>query len=74
MNTYTFNVSFLGSMKIDVIAQSREEARKILNDTIDNLTIKDIKSNEITTKENVTLKSNDFNVKISSEQNKDLER
>ena len=43
MNNYEFNVNLYERMKITVVAEKEEEARRILKDTLDSITVKDIK-------------------------------
>ena len=43
MNNYEFNVNLYEKMKITVVAENEEEARRILKDTLDSITVKDIK-------------------------------
>ena len=43
MNNYEFNVNLYEKMKITVVAEIEEEARRILKDTLDSITVKDIK-------------------------------
>lgn len=40
---YDFNVNLYGKMEVTVVAESREEAERILNDTIESITIKEIR-------------------------------
>lgn len=55
MNTYEFNVKLFGSVTLTVNADSREEAEQMVKDTMDSITIKDLKLKE-TDKENVAIK------------------
>lgn len=43
MNNYEFKVNLYERMKITVVAENEEEARRILKDTLDSITVKDIK-------------------------------
>ena len=38
MNNYEFNVNLYEKMKITVVAENEEEARRILKDTLDSIT------------------------------------
>ena len=40
---YDFNVNLYGKMQVTVVADNKEEALRILNDTIDSITVKDLK-------------------------------
>lgn len=49
---FDFNVNLYGKMGVTVVAENKEEAERILKDTIDSITVKDIKekisrSNEV---------------------------
>lgn len=43
MNNYEFKVNLYERMKITVVAENEEEARRMLKDTLDSITVKDIK-------------------------------
>lgn len=43
MNNYEFKVNLYERMKITVVAENEKEARRILKDTLDSITVKDIK-------------------------------
>lgn len=58
---YDFKVNLYGKMEVTVVAESKEEAERILNDTIDSITVKDIKDkisrcNEVNIKESNVIK------------------
>ena len=40
---YDFKVNLYGNMEVTVVADNKEEAQRILNDTIESITVKDIK-------------------------------
>ena len=49
---FDFNVKIFGNMSVTVVAENEQEAERILNDTIESITIKDIRekmsrSNEV---------------------------
>lgn len=53
---FEYNVNLRGRMEVTVVAENKEEAERILNDTIDSITVKDIKEklsrcNEVEIKE-----------------------
>lgn len=61
MNNYEFNVNLYGKMKVTVVAENEEEARRILDETIEGITVKDIrdklsKCSEVTIKESSVVK------------------
>ncbi len=43
MNNYEFKVNLYGRMAVTVVAENKEDAQRILSDTIDSITVKDIK-------------------------------
>lgn len=40
---YDFKINLYGNMEVTVVADNKEEAQRILNDTIESITVKDIK-------------------------------
>ena len=54
---FDFNVKIFGNMAISVIAENKQEAERILNDTIESITIKDIKEKDS--------RNNDVNIRRS---------
>lgn len=68
---YDFKVNLYGNMGITVVAENPEEAKRILEDTLESITVKDIKE-KITNRETVEIK--DSSVKILSELQKDKDR
>ena len=40
---FDFNVKIFGNMSVTVVAENEQEAERILNDTIESITIKDIR-------------------------------
>lgn len=54
---FEFNVKILGNMSVVVVAENEKEAKRILNDTIESITVKDIKEK--------LSKNNDVNIKNS---------
>ena len=46
MNKYEFNVKIFGRMTLEVIANSKEEAERMVKDLMDNINIKDIELKE----------------------------
>lgn len=71
---YDFNVNLYGKMQVTVVANSKEEALRILNDTIDSITVKDLKD-KLSRDNNVEIKKSQMNVDIKSkDKNKEQER
>ena len=61
-------------MQVTVVADSKEEALRILNDTIDSITVKDLKD-KLSRDNNVEIKKSQMNVDIKSkDKNKEQER
>ena len=66
---FDFNVKMLGNMSVTVVAESKEEAERILNETIESITIKDIRE-KISRNNEVKIKNSNVVTDIS-EQSKD---
>lgn len=43
MNSYNFRVNLYEQMEVIVVAENEEEARRILNETIEGITVKEIR-------------------------------
>ena len=70
MNSYEFNVNLYERMKISVIAENEEEARRILKDTLDSITVKDIKD-KLSKNIDVEIKESNVVEQISLKKDKD---
>ena len=70
MNRYEFNVRIAGSMTLEVEAENRDEAKRILDDTIASITDKTIKE-ELTKIKNVEYKESKLKIKLISEKEKE---
>lgn len=71
---YDFNVNLYGKMQVTVVADNKEEALRILNDTIESITVKDFKD-KLSRDNNVEIKESQMNVDIKSkDKNKEQER
>ena len=73
---FDFNVKIFGNMSVTVVAENEKEAERILNDTIESITIKDIRekmsrSNEVEIKNSNVI--TDINEKSKIEVLKDNE-
>lgn len=55
---FDFNVKIFGNMSVTVIAENAKEAERILKDTVESITIKDIKENKS--------RNNDVDIKNSN--------
>ena len=62
---YDFNVNLYGKMQVTVVANSKEEALRILNDTIESITVKDFKD-KLSRDNNVEIKKSQMNVDIKT--------
>lgn len=60
---YDYNVNLFGKMSVSVVAESKEDADRILNDTIDSIRIKDIKE-KLSNNKNVEIKDSKVNTTI----------
>lgn len=60
---FDFNVKLMGNMNVTVVADNKEEAERILNDTIDSITVKDIRE-KLTHRENVEIKSSNVSTEF----------
>lgn len=64
MNKYTFNVKLLGNVTMEVVAPNKEEAKRILEDTMNSINLKDLKRKE-SSREDTTIKNSDVNYKFN---------
>lgn len=53
---FDFNVNLYGRMSVTVVAENKEEAQRILEDTINSITVKDIRD-KISNRESVDIKN-----------------
>lgn len=70
MNNYEFNVNLYEKMKITVVVENEEEARRILKDTLDSITVKDIKD-KLSKNIDVEIKESKVVEQVSLNRNKD---
>ncbi len=66
---FDFNVKLYGKMYVTVVAENKEEAERILNDTIDSITVKDIRE-KLTNRDDVEIKNSNVVTELS-EKSKD---
>ncbi len=60
---FDFNVRLAGNMSVTVVAENKEEAKRILNDTIDSITVKDIRD-KLTNRDDVEIKSSNVSTEF----------
>ena len=71
---YDFNVSLFGRMGVSVVADSREEAERILKETIDGISVKDMKEKE-SNNQNITINESYIATELCNKtKDKDVER
>ena len=68
---YDYKVNLYGNMEVTVVAESKEEAERILKDTIESITVKDIRD-KLSPNKDVEIKESHVNV--LSEQKRDKNR
>ena len=73
MNKYEFNVNLFGKMTLEVFANSEKEAEKMVQDLIDNITVKDIELKENKINE-INIKESEVDRKVKNSRNKERER
>ncbi len=66
---FDFNVKLMGNMNVTVVAENKEEAERILKDTIDSITVKDIRE-KISRSNDVEIKSSNVTTQLQ-EKSKD---
>lgn len=66
---FDFNVKLIGNMSVTVVAESKEEAERILNDTIDSITVKDIRE-KLSNRDEVEIKNSNVITELK-EKNKE---
>lgn len=72
---YDYKVNLYGNMEVTVVAESKEEAERILKDTIESITVKDLRD-KLSPNKDVEIKESYVNV-LSEQQrdkNRDIER
>ena len=68
---YDYKVNLYGNMEVTVVAESKEEAERILKDTIESITVKDIRD-KLSPNKDVEIKES--HVDVLSEQKRDKNR
>ena len=67
---YDFKINLYGNMEVTVVADNKEEAQRILNDTIESITVKDIKE-KISPNKDVDIKKSFVEIMSKEHKNKD---
>lgn len=67
---FDFNVKLMGNMSVTVVAENKEEAERILKDTIDSIPVKDIRE-KLSNRDEVKIKNSNV---ITELREKNLER
>lgn len=67
---FEFKVNLYGNMQVTVVAENKEEAERILQDTIDSITVKDLRDKLSPNKE-VEIKESYVNVISEQQRNKE---
>ena len=70
---FNFDVRLLGRMQVTVIAENKDEATRILKDTIDSITISDIKD-KLSRSEIVEIKDSNIKEEVRTSRNRNVER
>jgi len=68
---FDFNVKLMGNMTVTVVAESKEEAERIINDTINSITVKDIRE-KLSNRDEVEIKNSNVITELK-EKNKERE-
>lgn len=67
---YDFKINLYGNMEVTVVADNKEEAQRILNDTIESITVKDIKE-KISPNKDVDINKSFVEIMSKEQKNKD---
>lgn len=67
---YDFKVNLYGNMEVTVVADNKEEAQRILNDTIESITVKDIKE-KLSPNKDVDINKSFVEIMSKEQKNKD---
>ena len=72
---YDYKVNLYGNMEVTVVAESKEEAERILKDTIESITVKDLRD-KLSPNKDVEIKESHVNVlsEQKRDKNRDIER
>ena len=67
---YDFKVNLYGNMEVTVVADNKEEAQRILNDTIESITVKDNKE-KLSPNKDVDINKSFVEIMSKEQKNKD---
>ena len=67
---YDFKVNLYGNMEVTVVADSPEEAARILKETVEGITVKDIRD-KLSPREDVEIKTSHVNILNEIQKDKD---
>lgn len=70
---YEFNVNVYGKLNLEVIAESKEDAERMVKEVIDNSSLKDILGKDLHN-EKITVKQSSVVKDIIEKKSKDMER
>lgn len=72
---YDYKVNLYGNMEVTVVAESKEEAERILKDTVESITVKDLRD-KLSPNKDVEIKESHVNVlsEQKRDKNRDIER
>lgn len=75
MNNYDFDINLFGKMSITVIAEGKKQAKEMIDDMLDKLTVKNIELQEFEELEDIEVKDSDFKKTIvDKDKRKEFER
>lgn len=76
MNKYEFNVSLFGNVTLEVVADSKEDAERLVKDTMESISVKDIRIKEAPIHQSkVSITDSEMNIKMSeNKKNRGKER
>ncbi len=69
---FEYNVSLLGNASITVVAENKEEAERILKDTIESINLKNLRE-KVSSREDVSINDSEVNINMK-EKNKNRDR
>lgn len=73
MNTYEFNINLYGFASLEVVAESREDAERLVKETMESITIKDLELKETKNKD-ITITESEVKTSFRESKDKDYER
>ena len=70
---YDYKVNLYGNMEVTVVAENKDEAERILKDTIDSITVKDIKD-KLSPNKDVEINKSYVDILSKEQKTRDYER